>query len=392
MKNLNFLLLLPFVVIVLACSAEKEKTKRTTSLSDQRFEFEIYDSLVVDYLGNLMLMDISPDGSHFLFIDEASDSILVTDKAGEILYQYKKSGEGPEGYNKGRTGRAVFLSNEEFVVPTTSQIVQFNIKGKFTKRFKPDFNGFAYLNIPSSKVLYKQGDYFYTKFTGRYTDLIQQGTDYQTKSTQLERVNIQTGQFEPIISFPKDSKYNSKEIEFGILDFQPVFTVAQDSLYVLFRNEPKIFGYSLTNLDSPVYSRPIPLPFFMERDVSKKLENGGFVTRDYLLGSINSICKIDDSAFLISYNSGLTDEQFDEVSSVAGNDLNKVFAEAAKFSVIETIVFNGNSISKGIKEPEPLGSIAKFISKDEIWFNLDYSKVENDYSVIYKTRLGEQKK
>jgi len=391
MKRLNFLTLLPFVLIVFACSGEKEETKLTSSLSDQRFEFEIYDSLVVDYLGNLMLMDISSNGSNFLFIDEASDSILVTDKAGEILYQYKKSGEGPEDYDEGRSGKAVFISNEEFIVPTTSQLVQFNIQGEFTKRFKPEFNGFATLLVPSSKVLFKQGDYFYTKLTGRYTDLIQQGTDYQTKSTQLERVNIQTGEFEPIVSFPKGSKYKSEEIEFGALDFQPVFTVAQDSLYVIFRNEPKIFGYSLTNLDSPVYSRSIPLPFFVERDVNKKLENGGFITRDYLLGSINSIYKIDDSAFLLSYNSGITDEQFGEVNSAAGDDFKKIFKEAAKFWRIETVVFNGNSISKGIKEPEPLGSIAKIISKDEIWFNLDYSNVENDYSVIYKTRLVAQK-
>lgn len=391
MKILYYSCLLAYTFIFIACSAEKKETKMTTPpLSDQSFGFEIYDSLVVAYLGNLMLMDISSNGSHFLFIDGASDSILVTDKAGKILYQYKKSGEGPENYGKGRSGNAIFINNEEFLVPTTSQVVQFNITGNLTRSFKPGFKGIASLLVPFGHSLYKQGDYLYVKLTGRYSDFGQQGIEYQTKSRQLERVNIKTGEFEPIIPLPKSSKYNSKEIEFGALDYQSVFTVADDSLYIMFRNEPKIFGYSLTNLDSPVYSKPVPLPFFVERDVSKKLDNGGFNKRDYLLGILNSIYKIDESEFLISYNSGLTDKQFEEVNSVAGDDFNKLFAEAAKFWVMETVVFNGSSISKGIKEPELLGNIAKVISREEIWFNLDYSKFENDYSVIYKTRLVEQ--
>jgi hypothetical protein len=51
------------------------------------------------------------------------------------------------------------------------------------------------------------------------------------------------------------------------------------------------------------------------------------------------------------------------------------------------ILFDGESISPIIEKPEILGFIYKVVSKEEIWFSLNFSKAENDYSVIYKTRL-----
>ncbi|MFT7426720.1 MAG: hypothetical protein ACI9O5_002676, partial [Algoriphagus sp.] len=114
----NQLLILAAIAVILFSCQSKESEILTTPLSEQILEFEIYDSLVVDYLGNVTLMDISPDEKSYLLVDQNTDTFLMTDKTGAILHKYKLMGEGPNNYNTSRMGVAKFLSDDSFLVPT----------------------------------------------------------------------------------------------------------------------------------------------------------------------------------------------------------------------------------------------------------------------------------
>ena len=384
MKNLNHLFLLSLVALsISACSGESEETKASTPLSEQALEFEIYDSLVVDYLGNLVLMDISPDHSKYLMMDQNTAEILITDSEGSILHQYNKSGEGPEDYNNGKSGKAIFINNSEFLIPTTTAIFQYSLDGKLIRKMEPDFQGLANLVVSFSTAILKSGNNLYFKIQGRHPE-----KGDLTEYTNLEKVNFETGEYEPIIPFSKSSKFSTPEADFQAFDYHPVFDLTADSLFIMFRNEPKLFSYSLDNLDTPAHTINVPFLEFEERNTDKKSENGGFNIRDFLLGSINAIEKLDDGTFLIFYTSGLNEEEANDVVSEAGDDFNKIFELAEKYNTTGNVVFDGESVSRIIAEDELLSNIAKVISKDEIWFNLDFSKVENDYSVIYKTRIA----
>ncbi|MBN7817856.1 hypothetical protein [Algoriphagus pacificus] len=368
-----------------SCSEEKEAEKSSTPLSAQNLEFEIYDSLVVDYLGNLMLLDISPDKQNFLLMDQSNGEILITDPNGNILHQYNRSGEGPEDYNGGRSGNVVFLTNEEFLIPTTREIIQYDLEGNLIRRLKPEFQGFANLIISFSKAVIKNGDNLYLKIQGRHPD----SGDLNTY-TNLEKVNINTGEYEPIVPFPKTSKFLVPESEFQAFDYHPTFEVEGDSLYIIFRNEPVLYSYSLNDLSSPAYSKKITFNEFIERNTDAKSDPGSFSIRDFLVGSINNIDKMDDGNFLIYYTSGLTDDEFKEAESNVDGDFNQIFKNADEFNTVGYVIFDGTSVSPIIEKNDLLSTIGKFVSTDEIWFNLNFSEVENDYSVIYKTRLVEE--
>ncbi|RAI91945.1 6-bladed beta-propeller [Algoriphagus yeomjeoni] len=385
MKKLHYLYLLPFAISILSCSGEQEETKPSTPLSEKALEFEIYDSLVVDYLGNLVLLDISPDNSKYLMMDQNTGEILVTDSEGSILHQYNRSGEGPEDYNSGKSGKAIFINNSEFLLPTTKAIYQYSLEGNLIRKMEPEFQGFANLVVSYSKAIIKSGDNLYFKIQGRHPD-----RGDLTKYTNLEKVNFSSGEYEPIIPFPTSSKFLTPEAGFQAFDYHPVFDVTADSLFIIFRNEPKLFSYSLSNLDTPAYSKIVSFLEFEERNPDKKLENGAFDIRDFLLGSINSVEKLEDGAFLIYYTSGLTDEEANEVTSEASEDFSKIFELADKYNTTGNVLFDGESVSKIIEKNELLSNIAKIASRDEIWFNLNFSEVEKDYSVIYKTRIVEK--
>ena len=125
----------------------------------------------------------------------------------------------------------------------------------------------------------------------------------------------------------------------------------------------------------------------MPKENSKE---NSFDIRDFFLGTINSIIALEDNLFLVDFLAGLSDEDYEEANSNAGGDINKIFDEGSKFNTQGKVLFDGTSISPLISKPEILGNLNKYISKDEIWFSLNFSEAENDYSVIYKTRLVEK--
>lgn len=387
-KNHLSLLLLT-LILAFSCTPKEEKLL-DKPLSEQEFEFDIYDSLVVDYLGSLILMDISPDGENYLMIDENTDTIFVINSQGKIRYKYFLNGDAPEAIPGNRSGLGKFLDNHTILIPGSKGMASYELSGNRKKIFKPEFIGLANLIVPFNQVHEVVGEKVFFYLPGRYSDLGQQGLDFQKASKRLEILDLNTGEFSSVIPFPKSSKFSSETQEFGGLDFYPTFKIVGDSLYMVYRNEPKIFAYSLSNLETPANVKTIPYPEFIERKTDSKPANGGFNFRDFFLGFNLSLFPTEDGNFLLLYLSGLSDEEANEVISAAGTDFDKMFQDAEKYNERGFVLFNGTQLSPNIKKPEILGKLNKYVSKDEIWFSLDFSKAENDYSVIYKTRLISQ--
>lgn len=385
----RIIFLLASFTLFLSCT-EKDNEILSKPLSEQNLRFEIYDSLVVDYLGNLMLMDISPNGENYLLIDQNTDTIFVTNKQGDIKHKYYRSGEDPESIQGNRTGLGKFLDNESILIPGSQGIVNYELSGKIKKVFKPDFQGMASFVVPFNQVHWVSEQKVYVYLPGRYSDLSQQGLAFQKESNRLEVLDLKTEKFEPAIPFPKESKYSSETQEFGSLDFYPIFNVSQDSLFILYRNEPKLFIYHLSNLEEPAKVKEVPYSEFIERKISEEPASGGFNLRDFFLGVNLSIFPTEDGKFLIRYLTGLTEEEANEVINAGGDDFNEIFVEAEKLNDGGYTLFDGSLISPNIETPEILGTLSKYVSNDEIWFSLNFEEAENDYSVIYKTRLVSQ--
>ncbi|WP_339870226.1 hypothetical protein [uncultured Algoriphagus sp.] len=394
MKSPTYLCLLSFALSILSCSGEKEEVKSSTPLSEQELKFEIYDSLVVDYLGNLELMDISPDRNTFLLSDTNTDTLFVTNSAGEILHYYMLKGEGPNNYAGNRTGIAKFSSNSEFLIPTSRGVYSYNLEGELLKNYEPDFASSVSLIIGGANNSVIHDNKFYTNLTGRNSEKYgHQGVEFQQNSKQLEVLDLETGSYSPLIPFPKASKFSSTEKSYPLLNYYLNLSANEDSLFINFRNEPKIYGYAFDQLDStsaPNSVKSIPFTSFIEKVPKENSKENSFDIRDFFLGTINSIIALEDNLFLVDFLAGLSDEDYEEANSNAGGDINKIFDEGSKFNTQGKVLFDGTSISPLISKPEILGNLNKYISKDEIWFSLNFSEAENDYSVIYKTRLVEK--
>jgi hypothetical protein len=186
----NQLLILGFILLAGFSCQSKEPKLPDTPLSEQNLKFEICDSLVVDYLGNLILMDISPDQKHFLLIDQNTDSIFVTDPMGVILNRYKRFGEGPEDYNDTRSGLAKFISNTEFILPATRGMYLYSLAGDLNQKYLVDFYPDFTIVFRNSDNIALHGNKIYTDLSGRYTDEGFEGVEYQQKARKIEVLDL----------------------------------------------------------------------------------------------------------------------------------------------------------------------------------------------------------
>ncbi len=386
MKNQLFTLGLS-LLFAFACTSKEEEILQKP-LSEQSFEFEIYDSLVVDYLGNLYLGDISEDGSAFLLVDHLTDSILVTSAAGEILHKFNKQGDGPGLYQQTRLGPPIFLNETEIILPAFRGFYLYSVSGEPTRTFLPEFQpGFSMINQFRTNMVIHEGKIFFP-WEGRIADEFGfDGKKFQVETKRVEILDLNDGKFTPVLPFPKESKFNTNEKTYLNANYSTGLASKGDTLFVSFRNEPVLYGYHFSNLDSPVSIRKIPFPEFIEKEPKDAETFGSYETRDIYTGSMNQVIPIDKNQFIVNYARGLTNEEYDLITSEANGDNSKFYEEMQKKNIFGWVVFDGKTISSLVKKQKNLGNIDKYISDAEIWFSPDYSEVEKDYVVIYKTRL-----
>lgn len=87
------LLLMP--IFLFSCENE-EATNNNAELSNATIAVELVDSVMVNYLGYLMLSDIDEASGQFLFFDPSRTLFLLTDKNGQTISEFTKLRDSPD--------------------------------------------------------------------------------------------------------------------------------------------------------------------------------------------------------------------------------------------------------------------------------------------------------
>jgi len=383
----KYLAWLPIASILAFSCSENQEQADTTPLSSQELKFEIYDSLVVDLLGNLILMDISPSGEKYLLLEQTSGDIILTDQDGNISHQYNRTGDGPENYPGSRIGLGQFISEESYFIPTMLGFYEYNLSGELLRKYEPNFTTGATLLISNSRNhIFHEGK-IYSNLGDRAADEGLSGLELQQNTNKVEVINLTDSTYQPSVPIPAQSRFSSSEELFPDIAHYSHLAIRDDSLYLMFRNEPVLYSYPISDLTSPSSVRNIPFDPFVLVETEDPEDRSSFRIRDLFTGTINFFIPMGDDQFLIEYLSGLEDDQANEIINNSESDFGKMFEEAIKINQGGLTIFDGKNLSPFIEKEEILGSLNKFVSKDEIWFALNFEEVENDYSVLYKTRL-----
>ncbi len=246
------------LLIHLGCSTSQSAPNLLSS------QLMVIDSFDVATNSILIPVEYDSDNDRLLFFDIKNRSILVTDQSGKELYNWNKSGSGPDAHPADVRGLG-FLGEDQIAILSPYSYHIYDIEGNLKQSAKfetfipsnPDrgfrlrtyyaTNGDAHLLINGSPVdpglltgdqwVQFQTDLNWISDFNLQDQTIITGAPYQT---DLYRKNVLTGRKSPEIAFDRTS----------------------NNVLVLFPQEPIIYEFSLPDLQLSKSTKLSPDHFF----------------------------------------------------------------------------------------------------------------------------------
>jgi len=376
MKNIY----VPFsfsILLAFACSAPKSESENQSTNSNE-WELQIVDSIQVDYLGTVNGGEFR-NGKGVIF-DFKTNGLIEFDETGEILNQqsYPKEGPGAVLYP---TSQRYSNFGKLFGMSFMSWLYEFNsdltLKREITLPFPTESHDGS--SFARTLELYK--DELILWYPGR--DGVNPYDPFFFRDNYLlEKVNLETGEAEPIIRIAPTSRYASDKyyerthVSFGIVD---------DHLNLVLSNEPKIYIYDLSKDGEYVET--------LEFNPSKFLDNGEHSQEyEYISGSKMLNGRVQSffanrEGLAVIYTEGIDEDIF------AQNELKdpKNFPLYPEFQRRVLKIMDTDSVwSNEIVVPNYISEFLNIESLTKPFYALrndDYIGEEQDYLTFYKLQL-----
>lgn len=112
-----------FGTLLFSCS---EKSPESNVIDPhQELRFEVYDSIMVDVLENVVLLDYQEDLDQYLVKEQRGSKVLLVDGKGKMIKEVELAGEGPNQIQFFLEGR--FLGKDRFIFKEMSVTMDFHV-------------------------------------------------------------------------------------------------------------------------------------------------------------------------------------------------------------------------------------------------------------------------
>lgn len=150
------------IVIAVFFGSGSPGTNSTLENSD--LALATVDSIRVDYIGTLNLMDVNPEFEMVLLFDPQNMKFVSADFDGNILGQFSKERDAPDGFAFYPMAAGKFNASKNIQIVSASGIFEYDIAGNLlnsTKRWNQTIVGYSFFysvnlffkSIRSCKIL-----------------------------------------------------------------------------------------------------------------------------------------------------------------------------------------------------------------------------------------------
>lgn len=391
-----------------------------------KFEFEIIDSLAIDYIGSLELSDISPDGKKFLLIDRQRNSVLIVDNKSEILHEWTKSIDGPDGH--GRLSRnPVFAGNDRIVLEGSRGWFFYDLEGNIVKQIR-EFeypSGGLFISTSQRSIVSTVGgkeriigasnwDMLFGKpespDQARSVFIIRPELDgelyipdeFKGKESKFMTFNVNPA-FKYAVGF-EPSSYSAQYFEYlDALDWLTSISMKDNQLALLFRNDPFVYLYDWDGENISFLERIELTPDELHIDDPTKWEPsfiegpGGIkvpMSKGQSIGEGSyQFVHLSDALMITYYNSGVKKElRVKPELKQEGDGIFRIVTEGQPDPKMMFQVFqNGKKLGSDFEKPSKFKT-PLFGKGDQLWFSRDAAndEEESDFIIFYRTKLTER--
>jgi hypothetical protein len=390
MRRLIVGVLCSLLVFFNSCGEKVEKLSESTP--NQILEFEVVDSLRVDVLQDLILLDYHEQKEQYLMKERKGGGIYLIDAAGGILAQPELTGEGPNQVPMIWEGR--FFGANQYIFKELSENMDFHVfdtdfrkvekipgaaiglNSIFLSFFRQTFtvweeNG-ERLMIGEETNAYNPADLNSEKIGADFYNKANTGFLYELDADSISYLNLYPNVWEP----KKSQRWIGQSFPFLAFDAErktaAVLPPIGDQLFVFEWDGKALANEKSVSVSHPDRNQPIPNP---ERE-------------NLLYPSFSDVKNFGEYQIVIFFTP-VPEQVYAEFRAKNENynqdpEWGKVVREHRKPRYI--IVKNGEQI--GILNELPVaGTVNLGLSDGTLLIKAADSEVERDYNLFYKLRL-----
>ncbi|WP_154858157.1 hypothetical protein [Cyclobacterium xiamenense] len=208
--------------------------------------FVITDSLVIDYLGRLAILDIQSDRSEYLMFDHQRKEMVRVDSNGQILLAKNLTGDTRDGYGSYFIS-AHYHGSEEVIILTNKKLFRYDLNLQLIQSGELPFSFFTN-TVYGGHVNDLSGGILFTNSFPQYPsgEVLEQ-EDFLTQLPfltvyDLEQDTILSRQYIPASSQMLKNPGQYREMA--------PFSIRNDAtIYLLFSYSPEIYRYTFPELE-----------------------------------------------------------------------------------------------------------------------------------------------
>ncbi|UJP66177.1 hypothetical protein [Mongoliitalea daihaiensis] len=381
------LVVLSCLILFFSCAQKSEEQAGLDS------HLELMDSLRVDHLGEMMLLDISPNGKYLLTADYQKNRYYLVDEVGSIKLTYDKSGDQPDSFGFAYSEMAFWDDASVFVIGSKG-LKWYNLEGQEVKfaPFNPSYQLKGILRntgggpmvletAEGNKILYRGGASAGKRIERGYYEKIRGGVLIDPDDFSLEHL------------FPLDKEsrfFDGKHYDDG--DLYSRLAIGPDYIYVTYDANPVLYAYAKEAPYSLQFKKPLVLKDVLLSEGMPEEFLDYDVYLDASKGGLRNL-QTDDQYIYLMYFEGISKERVAELDAMYEVDENKGDAAyeqelASKFKRLKVFDLQGEELAD-ILLPSYLDSYWGFIARDGVlYFNKSANlEMEEDFYTLYKLRL-----
>ncbi len=364
-----------------ACQSSEEDEKVDKQASEA-YDLKIVDSLRVDYLGYLSLLDINNRGQ-YLLNDPQRGAYLVANENGEILEQFILNPDSKDFSSRPYHGPA-FFRDSLLVFNTPNGISFHRFDGSLQSRFGSDEPKGTPIIMSGSKAVFDVTVNGKPKVLYRNTAVL---GDYpgeeeiflkDFKAAMLFDLEEKTTTSH--IPLSEDSEYWNRGIFYEPLRLINRMDVQDDQLFIVFSKDPFIYRYQIKEDEFKLIET-----IHLDEEIKYLYTKENYSSKLSGESSVTNVAVVGDKVW-VQYNPGLRiDLQQERQSVVEGNRIS--IKPASNVPKSQFSIFKNGERVKNKVMPEPLGSYS--LKKDEyLWFKATANPdLEEDFSTWYKVTI-----
>ncbi len=376
-----------YVSSLFACESPNTDTNDESSVSKLTLE----DSIRVDYVGTLSLMDVNPEFEQILLFDPQHMKFVSTDFKGKILGEFSKDRDAPDGFGFYPMSAGRYNSSQNIQVVSSTGIFEYDLAGNLlnsTKVPRDEIKSFSGRIDAKREILFVNDKILLMGLIGR-GEYNKTQPEFYDNFLQLVWADPKTGHYEQFLNLDPESIFqNDMSHEPGTLS--PTFDVVNGQLYVISGTDPFL---NIHSVNSPyVRTKRIPLDlkdYKLNPGEDPQKADPRAISYDPSFGIVHKLAQVGDKLFII-YETGYDPEDAaryqENMSDAEWEEFDSRIAEKYK-QRYQILDLDGNLLSD-FEIPDKLSDV--FVSREgSLWFLGKLNpEVEEDFYTIYKVEIN----